>query len=272
MFKYISGKQITAAQLPQPFIFTTEYMIIGRMVRLAHNEALFSDVRAALAYAAGKKWDQRHVPQPHPHAAGEVTAKNLANVQAKNAIAPGVSREDHVARASNPDWMPPAGSTLSYATLNDPLHADSVSRFHALVRRDAGGGFSIKDLNSLNGVFLNGIKMRSDVEWAPLYNGMRVRFAPLTPTAKSVLNGSLIPRARTIVEPLTGRIVVDLGLRRKDVHAEYVFVGAPQLLAPPGGLAVPAIAELKRPVPIKKEEEQDEEPIAKRTRRSGGAK
>ena len=51
-----------------------------------------------------------------------------------------------------------------------PLNDTSVSRLHAEIRRDALGQFTIQDLESLNGVFVNG----EPVEMAHLDEGDRL--------------------------------------------------------------------------------------------------
>jgi hypothetical protein len=168
--------------------------------------------------------------------------------------------------AENPPWLQEvdqqsAGQPLScrYLLIEDLLHANSISRFHFLIKREAfiagaiaanppaaaesqdseshsrsamstisiddatmrdaasvdpsvrgaphaagaaaGGAhpfpfkYFIKDLGSLNGVYLDGVRVPEQV-WTQIPEGARVRFAPITRNAKSYSQAFAAAEAR----------------------------------------------------------------------------
>jgi hypothetical protein len=68
-----------------------------------------------------------------------------------------------------------AGKTsVGYAKDNDiVLDASTVSRYHAVIRRRLGGGYTLTDLESTNGTFVNGVRIKNP---AGLKRGDNVRF------------------------------------------------------------------------------------------------
>jgi hypothetical protein len=121
---------------------------------------------------------------------------------------------------------------IGYLHLEDPLHPNSMSRFHFIVRRipfqsplglPAGmmSGYSIMDLGSLNGVYCEGMKLPAH-RWTPLANGVSLRFAPMTKRAKAYLD-----RIHKAAEANTAPDFTGLAaLEAMDVHMQLDFVAA----------------------------------------------
>ena len=123
---------------------------------------------------------------------------------------------------------------VGWVHMEDPLHANSVSRFHCLIAVDeplsvsstsgqSGRKWWIQDLGSLNGVYLNNLKIPAG-STVPLHPGDRVRFAPLTKLARAYLD-------RIRVAAQLGQAPNFSGLeplKARELHMEYEFVAASQ--------------------------------------------
>jgi ABC transport system ATP-binding/permease protein len=95
-----------------------------------------------------------------PDAAGTASAKPLATAvfQAKPVHATGERAPTGITR------LPAKVLRIGRADDNDVVVADlSVSRWHAELRRAAGGGFQLTDLGSHNGTFVNGQRLDGSV-------------------------------------------------------------------------------------------------------------
>lgn len=134
-----------------------------------------------------------------------------------------------------------------YVTVYDPLHPNTVSRFHAVVRHDSvNDTYAIQDLDTVNGVYLDDIRMAPGV-WVPLPAGTRVRFAPLGSHIKRVANDM-----RHVEVGLTPPSAVDKEqvLATNNIHPEYVFSRVPSVdcikrVADLAAMARPAVVALE---------------------------
>lgn len=84
--------------------------------------------------------------------------------------------------AAHLDWfgrtVPVAGDDLVIGRCGADLDVDDrgVSRAHARISRGAAGGWTLTDLGSTNGTFLNGVRVRS----AALRDGDEIRIGAAT--------------------------------------------------------------------------------------------
>src|SRR5512146_901784 len=84
--------------------------------------------------------------------------------------------------AAHLDWfgrtVPVGNDDLVIGRSGADLDVDDrgVSRVHARISRDAEGGWTLTDLGSTNGTFLNGVRVRS----AALHDGDEIRIGAAT--------------------------------------------------------------------------------------------
>lgn len=158
------------------------------------------------------------------------------------------------AAAGNTDAMPtpsifsdPAQPSASTAATNGaqqstqtPGNAPQVQPQSQQAAR-AQYRYYIMDLGSLNGLYIDGIKVRHQL-WTPLHEGARLRFAPQTKNAKSYIAAfqaadaaNELRRRASIAAGGTGAhgsfqlvapVLPQMPLSVKDMHIEYVFTHA----------------------------------------------
>jgi hypothetical protein len=236
-----------------PFGFT----LVGRLSSLGalrHPVALLAAVRQVSVKTALKKatpqaraqLQQQHNPQERLlHAAA--APLSAAQLSALKSEAENPRWLDEVARhvTAHPD------SPVRYLLLEDPLHPNSVSRFHFLVKRepplpqhapavDAATvsptpqyRYFVQDLGSLNGVYIDNTRIAQG-QWHLLAEGARLRFAPQTRNAKLCIQTCRSAAALTEMKqreaasaglPLPDPIapVLPHPLTIKDLHMELTF-------------------------------------------------
>jgi hypothetical protein len=181
------------------------YVLFGRLANpagITDQEALLNSLRALFFRTAFKGGEGGL----DPCARGE-------------AIAPWFE-EFLAARAADP------GVRLRYLHLEDPLHSNSVSRFHFLIRQgpsvsaasaaDPARAVWIQDLGSLNGTYVDGNRIEPN-RWLPLPVGSRLRFGFQTRKARAYLK-----RIHAGALDFSGLAP----LEAKDLHLEYELVRA----------------------------------------------
>ncbi|MFT5393193.1 MAG: pSer/pThr/pTyr-binding forkhead associated (FHA) protein [Gammaproteobacteria bacterium] len=157
-------------------------------------------VIALVSFAAGYLWMRRKRPQTKLATAPEQAIPAQESISNEDSSGP--RRGDETAPAQTLDGV--RGGTLGYLVLNEPLLAApsrfsitngvfrigrssnndltvkdfSVSRHHAEVRMHSDGSFSVKDLKSMNGVYVNDKRVNN----AALNEGDKLELGDLSMT------------------------------------------------------------------------------------------
>jgi len=235
------GGSFDALRPPLP-LSPFAYTLVGRLSSLGtlrHGAALLAAVRQVSVKTAVKKAATSRPTPADPTgrlaAVPHLSAAQLAAIKAEAENPPWLTEVVHHV-AAHPE------APVRYMLLEDPLHPNSVSRFHLLVKREpAGAGvafaaaryrYFVQDLGSLNGVFLNNERIRQG-EWVPLQEGMRLRFAAQTRQAKMCIQAHheaeaqearrQSERAAGTPVPIHEGLAPSFALSSKDLHMELTF-------------------------------------------------
>jgi hypothetical protein len=229
-------------------LHASDYTLVGRLCgglhKIVDSKALIEQIRIAHVRTAMKK------AEANPHSDVDTIA----------------------VQAENPPWLQSIGdATIRYVCMEDLLHPNGVSRFHLMVKKEAseqGSRYFIKDLGSLNGIYLEGFKVKPHL-WYLMREGTLVRFAPQTKNCKNYFNAfqqadeanarikAQLPPG-TPFQPVTC-ILPPQVLSVKDMHVEYVFTHTPSQAA----IDRAANAHLEETTPIDTaKDEREDRPIA----------
>jgi pSer/pThr/pTyr-binding forkhead associated (FHA) protein len=185
------------------------YSVVGRLSSLQeHNkwDVLNEGIQKLSVKTAIKKCQNLPLASPHPAGLVQSPDVSLAAQQLANLDSIAVNSE-------NPEWLQEITAHMAahpesecrYLRVADILHPNSISRFHFVIKKvkkpadvvhaNAAANviapieaecpyiYYIKDLNSLNGIYINDNKVRTK-DWVKLINGSTLRFAPHTKNAK----------------------------------------------------------------------------------------
>ncbi len=125
-----------------------------------------------------------------------------------------------------------AENAVRYIKIDDPQHTASISRIHCLFLQLDGGEYFVKDVNALNGVFVDNVKIQSHT-WTNLKLGSLVRFAPVKQATFNLVSSNVARFPFPILD-------------KKDVYYEFVLS---KNLSPVAQVFVSAVLRAPLPAP-----------------------